>query len=182
MSSSLVAVEQNATLIAVIISSQTLAASFGSACCMRRSDRSSGVQRQSDLRRQRHRDNLLLVRLCNRLIAVLYNNATITSFGYDAFGQRVYPIITTTSTDHVFVLDCFHDQELDKCTLRGSPCKAPPARKYARALFIWRARRIALKSRMSLKNLDSIPYSSKLAPRTYGTLLVWCGYLGDRQA
>jgi hypothetical protein len=118
LSSSLVAVEQNATLIAVIISSQILAASFGSACCMRRSDRSSRVQRQSDLRRQRHRDNLLLVRLCNRLIAVLYNNATITSFGYDAFGQRVYPIITTTSTDHVSVLDCFHDQELDKCTLQ----------------------------------------------------------------
>jgi hypothetical protein len=111
LSSSLVAVEQNATLIAVIISSQTLAASFGSACCMR-----PRVQRQSDLRRQRHRDNLLLVRLCNRLIAVLYNNATITSFGYEAFGQRVYPIITTTSTDHVSVLDCFHDQELDKCT------------------------------------------------------------------
>jgi hypothetical protein len=113
LSSSLVAVEQNATLIAVIISSQTLAASFGSACCMR-----PRVQRQSDLRRQRHRDNLLLVRLCNRLIAVLYNNATITSFGYEAFGQRVYPIITTTSTDHVSVLDCFHDQELDKCTLQ----------------------------------------------------------------
>src|SRR5262245_59792774 len=93
-------------------SCQTLAASFGTACCMRRSDGCATDSRQSDLCRQRHRDNLLLVRLCNRLIAVLYNNATITPFGYDAFGQRVYPIITTTSTDHVSVLE--------------------------RALFIWR--------------------------------------------
>jgi YD repeat-containing protein len=34
----------------------------------------------------------------NRLIAILYNNATSTQFGYDAFGQRVFQIIATTST------------------------------------------------------------------------------------
>jgi RHS repeat-associated protein len=34
----------------------------------------------------------------NRLIAILYNNATTTQFGYDAFGQRVFQIIATTST------------------------------------------------------------------------------------
>src|ERR1700730_14492637 len=34
----------------------------------------------------------------NRLIAILYNNATTSQFGYDAFGQRVYQIIATTST------------------------------------------------------------------------------------
>src|SRR5262245_14646964 len=34
----------------------------------------------------------------NRLIAILYNNATTTQYGYDAFGQRVYQIIATTST------------------------------------------------------------------------------------
>jgi YD repeat-containing protein len=34
----------------------------------------------------------------NRLIAILYNNATTSQYGYDAFGQRVFQIIATTST------------------------------------------------------------------------------------
>jgi YD repeat-containing protein len=33
----------------------------------------------------------------NRLIAILYNNATTSSYGYDAFGQRVYQISASTS-------------------------------------------------------------------------------------
>jgi YD repeat-containing protein len=33
----------------------------------------------------------------NRLIAILYNNATTSSYGYDAFGARVYQISASTS-------------------------------------------------------------------------------------
>jgi YD repeat-containing protein len=33
----------------------------------------------------------------NRLIAILYNNATTSQYGYDAFGARVYQIIASTS-------------------------------------------------------------------------------------
>src|ERR1700746_831337 len=33
----------------------------------------------------------------NRLIAILYNNATTSTYGYDAFGARVYQISASTS-------------------------------------------------------------------------------------